>query len=84
MLFLEFAMSDVGNCRNCNGIGLWQESKNPTNYFCSLNCQQDYYYLVGKKLTKKKAREILHHGSVHGHPLTEQQRKYFGWIASTK
>jgi len=40
--------------------------------------------LVGKKISKKKAREILHHGSVHGHPLTEQQRRYFGWLANEK
>jgi hypothetical protein len=35
-------------------------------------------------LTAKKAREILHDKSVHGHPLTEQQRKYFGYISSQK
>jgi hypothetical protein len=37
--------------------------------------------IVGKKLSSKKAREILHHGSVHGHSLTEKQRRYFGWVA---
>lgn len=35
-----------------------------------------------KKLSKTKARKILHDKSVHGHPLTEQQRKFFGAIAS--
>lgn len=36
---------------------------------------------MAKKLTKKKAREILHDKEVHGHPLTDQQRKFFGAIA---
>ena len=31
-----------------------------------------------KKLAPKKAKEILHHGSVHGKPLTEKQRKFMG------
>jgi hypothetical protein len=45
--------------------------------------------LIGRKNEKKrggkrpvsreKAREILHHGTAHGHPLTEQQRKYFDY-----
>lgn len=35
-------------------------------------------------LTKSKAREILHDKSVHGHPLTDKQRKFFGAIASGK
>jgi hypothetical protein len=33
-------------------------------------------------VTPEKARKILHDGSVRGHPLTEQQRKMFGAIAS--
>lgn len=36
---------------------------------------------MAKKLTKSKAREILHDKEVHGHPLTEKQRKFFGAIA---
>ena len=35
-------------------------------------------------LTPKKAREILHDKSVHGNPLTDKQRKYFGYISSQK
>lgn len=31
-----------------------------------------------------KAREMLHDKSAHGHPLTDAQRRYFGWIASQK
>jgi hypothetical protein len=36
---------------------------------------------MAKKLTSDKAKEILHDKSVHGHPLTDQQRKFFGAIA---
>ena len=37
---------------------------------------------MSKKLTSSKAKEILHDKSVHGHPLTDKQRKFFGAIAS--
>lgn len=33
-------------------------------------------------LTPSKATEILHDKSVHGHPLTDKQRKYMGAVAS--
>jgi hypothetical protein len=36
---------------------------------------------MAKKLTPAKAREILHDKSVHGHPLTDKQRKFFGAIS---
>ena len=36
---------------------------------------------MAKKLTSAKAKEILHDKEVHGHPLTEKQRKFFGAIA---
>lgn len=36
---------------------------------------------MAKKLTSKKAKEILHDKEVHGHPLTDKQRKFFGAIA---
>lgn len=36
------------------------------------------------KVSKAKAREILHHGSVHGRKLTKKQRGMFGAIASGK
>ena len=37
---------------------------------------------MAKKLTKSKAKEILHDKSVHGKPLTDKQRKFFGAVAS--
>lgn len=47
---------------------------------------EDYEIPKFKKggLTAKKAIEILHDKSVHGKPLTDKQRKYFGYIASQK
>ncbi len=33
---------------------------------------------MAKALSKKKAREILSHGSVHGHKLTKKQRGFMG------
>lgn len=36
----------------------------------------------GKKLSKEKAREILHDGTANDHKITEKQRKYFGAVAS--
>lgn len=36
---------------------------------------------MGKKLTSNKAKQILHDKEVHGHPLTEKQRRFFGAIA---
>jgi hypothetical protein len=35
-------------------------------------------------ISSRKACQILHDGSVHGHELTEQQRKFFGAICSEK
>jgi hypothetical protein len=39
---------------------------------------------MAKKLTKKKARKILHDKKVRGKKLTKKQRKFFGAIASGK
>lgn len=35
-----------------------------------------------RPVSKRKAREILHHGSVHGKQLSRKQRGLFGAIAS--
>jgi hypothetical protein len=32
-------------------------------------------------LTPEKAKKMLEDNSAHGHPLTDQQKKYFGVIA---
>jgi len=37
---------------------------------------------MAKKLTQAKARKILHDKTVHGKPLTEKQRKFFGAVSS--
>jgi hypothetical protein len=36
---------------------------------------------TGDGLSKSKAKIMLHEGMAHGKPITEQQRKYFGWVA---
>lgn len=36
---------------------------------------------MAKKLTQKKAKEILRHGSVRGHKLTKKQTGLFGAVA---
>ena len=36
---------------------------------------------MAKKLTSAKAKKILHDKSVHGKPLTDKQRRFFGAIA---
>ncbi len=37
---------------------------------------------MAKKLTKKKAKEILRHGSVRGKKLSKKQKGFFGARAS--
>lgn len=39
---------------------------------------------MGGPLSRAKAREILHDGTVHGKPLTGRQRRYMGAVASGK
>lgn len=39
---------------------------------------------MSKKLTSKKAAQILHDGEVKGHALTKKQRGFMGVVASGK
>lgn len=39
---------------------------------------------MGGPLSRAKAKEILHDGTVHGKPLTKRQRGYMGAVASGK
>ena len=48
------------------------------NYYDMLN------YAKGGELSKEKAKTMLHDKKTHGKPLTDKQRKYFGWVASGK
>lgn len=41
-------------------------------------------YAKGGMISKAKAREILHDGTVHGKPITEKQRRFFGAMATRK
>lgn len=38
-------------------------------------------YRAGGNVSQNKAKEILRDGTVHGQPLTEKQKRYFGWLA---
>lgn len=42
---------------------------------------QQSVYRAGGNVTSTKAKEILHDGTIHGQPITDKQRRYFGWIA---
>lgn len=37
---------------------------------------------INRPITRAKAKTILHHGEVGGHPLTPKQRRFFGARAS--
>lgn len=41
-------------------------------------------YKTGGSVSQAKAKEILRDGTAQGHPLTDKQKKYFGWIAGGK
>lgn len=71
--------------------GLWDNiranigsGKKPTKQMLEQEKNIKAKYKDGGSLTPQKAREILHDKSVHGHPLTDKQRKFFGWISSQK
>lgn len=38
-------------------------------------------YRAGGQVSAEKAKEILKDGTAQGHPLTDKQKRYFGWIA---
>jgi hypothetical protein len=42
---------------------------------------QNSVYRAGGAVSPDKAKEILHDGTIHGQPITDKQRRYFGWIA---
>jgi hypothetical protein len=41
-------------------------------------------FATGGTLSRSKARQMLHDGTAHGQPITEKQRKYFGYISNKK
>jgi hypothetical protein len=40
------------------------------------------YFQAGGQISPDKAREILHDGTVHGHPITDRQRRFFGAMSN--
>ncbi len=55
--------------RHCDGSGRMRQTERS---------------VMPKKLSQKKAKEILKHGKVHGHTLTPKQRGLMGARASGK
>lgn len=56
--------------------------------YCSEECSKQNFeqhqiecLLIGKKVSQRKAKEMLKHGQAKGRNLTSKQKKYFGWIA---
>lgn len=43
-----------------------------------------YGLAKGGKISAKKAKEILHDGTVHGQPITDKQRRFFGAMSNKK
>ena len=43
-----------------------------------------YAMKKGGQISAAKAKEILHDGTVHGHPLTDKQRKFMGAMSNKK
>ncbi len=41
-------------------------------------------YAPGGDLSSSKAAEILHDGTANGHPITDKQRRFFGWKSNQK
>lgn len=39
---------------------------------------------MAQRVSKEKAKKILADGTVHGKPLTERQKRFFGLVASGK
>jgi len=60
--------------------GSSQHAQNAWDSWNSATQNDDDGDMVGYgDLSSEKAREILHDGTVHGHPITDKQRRFFGW-----
>ncbi len=85
IMFKKPKPASVATCINCSvEPAKFCEAGAPNLAFCGEKCHFAHISSrSGKVMSKKKAREILHHGSVHGQPLTDRQRRYFGWLSTT-
>ena len=86
------------DCQHCGAEAGYHCGQCMHAYYCNKACQEADWHTehsavcmpahelrglaLGARLTAHKAREILHDKSVHGHPLTEKQRRFFGWVSS--
>jgi|GEM_PF-2201930 len=67
----------------------WEHSQNDVDYgYQGIDHNGPYgqqsIYRNGGDVSPNKAKEILHDGTAHGRPLTEQQRKYFGYLSNKR
>lgn len=73
-------------CAHCNKANATTTcSLCESDVYCNQKCASAHWIehvCIDKKVSAKKAREILHHGSVRGHKLTEKQRRFFGYLSN--
>lgn len=53
--------------------------------YCGVECAKTHWIKhkpICERMSREKARKILHDGHVKGHPLTDRQRRYFGWLSN--
>ena len=86
----QFQKAETCSNKSCTNVATHVCSGCFNQEYCSRECQLLDYKLghkveclnIGsKKLSKQKAKEILKHGEVHGHQLTDKQRKYMYWMS---
>jgi hypothetical protein len=74
-------MEHTGDPAKAREIAMDHLTEDP-DYYTKLARMEAEKCMTKGDLTPQKARQILHDGTVHGQPITEQQRKYFGAVAS--
>lgn len=53
--------------------------------YCGVECASKAWVVhkpICERISRRKARKILHDGHVNGYPLTEKQRRYFGYLSN--
>lgn len=91
-MFLDFALPLTNEAQRLDRQGKYGEASALRSDVMSANqFRQDMESGAKMKkggkahaLTPEKAKEILHDGTVHGKPITDKQRRFFGAVASGK
>lgn len=53
--------------------------------YCGVDCAKQHWEKhkpICERISRRKARQILHDGRIKEHPLTEKQRRYFGYLSN--